>query len=815
LAPSDIKSSSFKDDQIDVADIARTIGRRWRRIALITVLATLYALFLVLGSHPQFVVTGSLYLGDAQSSAASAAADASGLDFLSDFQSVSDVETQIRLLQAHALVEQAVLETGLNATITPKTGGTMPFWRWRFVYGESLDAFAPPPDGLQVLYATMTDRGARGAVFDLVFDDAGQFHLCAGSCAGGKSVLAGAVNQPVAGAGVAFLLKPNAQGYVPAAGSDYTLTIEPVRAVAAKLLLGPLSISASGTGDSTPTKLADVSFQCGNPYQGQAFVDQLMEDFIATQLAWKTQSASATEDFVAGQLQKITTSLQVADEKLAAYQSKTGIVDVPANAQALIQQLAQYEVQRTTVLLQQEDLQQLGQSIAHPAGGLNPYLVSQSNDPQLAALSTQLASAEVQLAGAETQLTGNTDEVQTQQATIAKIEDAIRTLVQNDAAVAVRSLSNIDQLIQNFEAQLRTMPSEALKVVTLTRSSDVFGQLYVLLMQKEEEAEVSKAATIVDTRVVTPAEFPLNSISPKAALTVLTGLFLGLSAGIGLVLAQRALSSRFQSEDEVRRSYALPVYALIPLRSATENTAGIFSSRPQGPFAEAFRLLRGNLYQSTTDMKARVIMITSATSADGKTTVAANVSKILADDGKRVLLMDADLHRGRVHEPMKLRQVPGLAEWLVTGVRPNFQAPESQQFLVLTTGTLPPNPSELINEPVLAQIFASLREQFDYIIVDCPPLPTVVDTMSLSPYADLLLSVVNIAHTPRRAFAAHMETISTLERRSGMIINGVQTRASGYGYSAGYGYSYGYGAGDREQGWFVKMLDWLRRLWEG
>ena len=302
MGPLDSKSSSFRDDQIDVADIASTITRRWRLIALIAALATLYALYSVLIARPQFIVNGSLYLGEAQSSAGGAAADASGVNFLSDFQSISDVETQIRLLQAHALVEQAVMETGLNASITPKGGGAMPFWKWRFEYGESLDAFAPQPDDLQVLFATLPDRGSRGASFDLVFDAGGRFHLCAADCASHASVLTGTLNQPVAGAGVAFLLKKAADGNVPPAGSDYTLSIAPVRAVAAGLLAGPLAISSSGAGGSTPTKLADLSFQWSNPYQGQAFVDQLMQDFIATQLSWKTQSASATEDFVAGRM---------------------------------------------------------------------------------------------------------------------------------------------------------------------------------------------------------------------------------------------------------------------------------------------------------------------------------------------------------------------------------------------------------------------------------------------------------------------------------------------------------------------------------
>ncbi len=152
----------------------------------------------------------------------------------------------------------------------------------------------------------------------------------------------------------------------------------------------------------------------------------------------------------------------------------------------------------------------------------------------------------------------------------------------------------------------------------------------------------------------------------------------------------------------------------------------------------------------------------------------------------------------------------------MTTQRPTFQAAEAQRFLTLTTGTFPPNPSELINEQLLAQIFAALRKEFDYVIVDCPRLTTVVDTMTLAHYADFVLSVVNVAHTPRRAFAAHMETLGTLDRRQGMIINGVLRLTSRYGYVYGYGYSYGYGYGDRRNGgWLGRVSAWLKRLGEG
>jgi capsular exopolysaccharide synthesis family protein len=337
------------------------------------------------------------------------------------------------------------------------------------------------------------------------------------------------------------------------------------------------------------------------------------------------------------------------------------------------------------------------------------------------------------------------------------------------------------------------MPSEGLQVLTLTQASTVYGELYVLLMQKEEEAEVSKAATIVETRIVSPAVVPLDATKPKASLTILSGLLLGVSAGIGLVLAQRAISGSFQSDDDIRRSVHLPVYGLVPRLSRSETARGLLSERPQSPFSEAFRLLRSNLYQSASGRQSKVILISSAAPADGKTTISTNLAKFLADDAKRVVLIDADLHRGRVHEILKLNQTPGLTEWIVTTERPPLQPIEGQRFVVLPTGTFPPNPSELLNEPLLVDIFNALRAEFDYVIVDCPPLPAVSDTMPLGQNADLILSVVNINHTSRRAFMLHNETVATLDRRHGIIINGVIGSVYGYGYGDGYGYGYGYG----------------------
>lgn len=784
-------------DDIDLPDIGRSLRRQWRKIAIFAACTTFIALLVVLFSSPIFSLNGSLFFGNAQ--LLSTPQGNAGTNLLTSFQNINDVPTEVELIQSRALVEQAILETGLNVTVEPTDFEPLTYWRWRFEHGKSVDAFAPKPNGLKILYATLADPGSEGADFTLQFGQNGTYQILPGDGTG-AAVLSGSLRQPASGGGATMLVDTAIAGAAPPPpGSTYDVFITPAKSLADSLINGALTVTQGGTV-ANPTQTAEVEFLWSDPYQGQEFLNQLMRDFIATQLSWTTESASDTEQFVSSQLSKIQASLTDADNKLAAYQAQTGIMDVPTNAAAVVGQLSQYQVQRTTALLQQQSLQQLLASIDSGHGTVNPYLVTAAGDPVMAQLAGNLANAEVALQADSVQYTSQSPEMQAQQATISRTQSAIRTLIQNDEALAAANVSNLDTQISQYQDRLKSMPAQSLQIIELTQSSQVFGQLYVLLMQNEEEAEVSKAATIVDTRIVTPAEVPLYAQKPRASITVLAGLLLGLIGGVGLVLTQRVLSGRFHSEGDVRRGIRLPIFGLVPLRAKRELSAGILPTMSKNYFTESFRLLRSRLYQVAEGgpQNSKVVLVSSAETGDGKTTIAVNLAKSLADDGKRVLLLDADLHRGHLHEALRLPQSPGLSDWLTRREKANPLAVKGQSFAALPAGTYSANPSELLSDPMMATIFKALRADFDYIIVDCPPLPSVADTLILVKHADLALSVLFIERTPRSAFMAHLETMRPAEIRRGVVVNGLLGSAQ---YSMS---SYG-GLAPKRTGW--------RRLW--
>jgi len=765
-------------DTIDVGQILKILRRRAGIIAIMTFGAAFLALLHVLFTVPTFTASGTLYLGDAQSSGAAPSDSGSGLSFLGDYSNGSDVETQIELITAGALVKNALLETGLNAQITPAGAPKLTFWRWKLYDHGQTDSFLPGPDTLQALYAT-----TPGA-YHLVIGQNGSYRLYtrASLLHAGHFLLTGQLGKPASGNGVQMLVQPASDSYQATPGKAYDIDIAPPVALAQDLQGGALTVISGGSATS-PTKNAFLQFRWNNPYQGQQFVNQVMTDYIATQLSWQTQSASTTEDFVSTQLKNVSASLAEADEALAAYQSQTGVVDVPQNAQTIISQLAQYEQQRETLQLQQAALQQIEDGFEQSKGSLNPYLVNQADNTVPAELINSLSDEELKLSQLQATFTDATHDVQVEEAKVAEIKSAIRDTVRNDLAAANTNLDNLNQTIATLQNQLKLMPAESLKIVSLQRSSDVLGQLYVLLMKKQEEAQLSKAATIINTRIVTPADMPLGATAPKASITVLFGALVGLVAGIALAFGQRAFSGRFESEDQIRLSVPLPVYGAIPRRAKKEISNGIFDGSGYGPFFESFRLLRASISRIGEAGKPMVILIISAAKSDGKTTVATNLAKSLADDGRKVVLVDGDLHLSRLRS-LRSETALGLTDWIKTGNKPEIENWPDEKFKLLGAGSTTFRGRGQLSEDRLRPIFENLRADFDYIILDSPPLPTVSDGLLLGAFADLVLSVVSVSHTPRRSFNIHNELINTLNCPHGIIINEVD--AEYYGNNDAY-----------------------------
>lgn len=801
-------------DEIDLGALFQALKEGWRLPVLLGGIAASLAVVVVLFSKPVFDASGSLYLGSAEKSQSVSSGALSGFSLLSGLMQGSSMATQVDIVRSRSFVEQAILDSGINTEVWK--AGKQPgvrFWSW-LLGGHSLSIYAPPPSALRAVLADVTDPDLENVKLTVHFAAGGSYRVTKGT----QVVLEGRLGQPAVGPGIRMELRAVNPQYVPQPHARYRLRVKtPLSVYDAMTREGTLGVNqlgGSSGGAAKTTYIVGVNYKDPDPVAAQQFVESLMQAYLVKTHSWATGQAGATYDYLSAQMDKVRAALTAADSRLAHYKAQSGVIAVSAGAQALIKQEAKYETQRSQLKLQLYSLQQLGQQLSTPEVHVNPYILSSINDPVLNQLSGRLAAAQTKLSSLEKIYTPAAPQVVQILAEIQSIQSATSNLIGNQEKTAQQQLQSLDTLISQYQGKMGKFPQAELEVISLTRSSEVLGKLYMFLLQKQEEAAIHKASTITKNRILDTALVHDKPVTPKAKEDVFLFGLLGAFLGLGLVFGRFLLHPGFRSDEELRRHYPfLSLYGLLPDSGDISRTkANSFQlPDPRSGFGEAIRLLRSNLYLATFQGRGQVLMVSSATAGDGKSTVSYQLAAALAQDGKKVLVIDSDLRKPHLHEVFTVTQEPGLAGILAgrhsweESVR---QIKESAMDLI-TAGSIPPNPSEYIGTEHFAQMLTEMRPLYDYILLDTPPFPMVGDGLLIGRQADRILTVVRVNATPRKAYKEHLQGLISLEKPLGMIINGVRFNAT-YGY--GYGYHYGE-PGPAAKGWRRTLRGWLKKLW--
>ncbi|MGC9129163.1 MAG: GumC family protein, partial [Acidithiobacillus sp.] len=440
----------------------------------------------------------------------------------------------------------------------------------------------------------------------------------------GQTLLSGKIDQPAVGPELRLMLTAVQSSYIPAANTQYHIQISNALGVYKALAKSGAISVVRGTGagaDAAKTSyLVTFSVNSTDPFVAKRLTNALMQTYLNQTRSWSTEQAAATYDYLSRQLDKIRTALSNANARLASYQSKSGVIAVSAGAKEMIGQLADYETQRSQAKITLYGLQQVQKTLAQPGGTLNPYLFS-SKDPVMNSLATRLAEAQSKLIGLQKRYTAAAPQVVQAQADIASIRSAISALVQNQEKMATQQLQSIDAIIAQHQTDMGKYPHSELEVISLTRSSEVLGKLYMFLLEKQEEAAISKASTLTKNRILDTALIANLPVAPKAGREVALYGFLGVLLGLSIVFGRYLLHPGFRSDEELRRRYPfLPVYGLLPAaHAASRSKETIFSMpNPRSGYGEALRLLRGNFYLAVGEARGQVVAMTSAVPGDGK-----------------------------------------------------------------------------------------------------------------------------------------------------------------------------------------------------
>ncbi|MCL8249807.1 polysaccharide biosynthesis tyrosine autokinase [Aeromicrobium fastidiosum] len=322
--------------------------------------------------------------------------------------------------------------------------------------------------------------------------------------------------------------------------------------------------------------------------------------------------------------------------------------------------------------------------------------------------------------------------------------------------------------------------------------ADAVANVFVSYVAELETPPGKDQATIKAT-VVDQASLPTTPVSPNAMRNLALGLVLGLAIGVAIAVLRETLDSTIKSAGHLEKLVPAPIIGAISYDSDAIDTPLITNLDTYAPRSEAFRVLRTNLQFIDPDAHHKVFVVTSSLPGEGKTTTAANLALALAEGGEKVILVEGDLRRPKVAEYLRLESSVGLTTVLIgkLSLEDAIQTTANEDLHVLTSGSTPPNPAELLKSSSMAALITSLRETYDIVLIDAPPLLPVTDGALLAAQADGALLVVRHGKTTTDQVTLAVERLEAVGAAPvGVIFNRTPAKGGdGYGYGYGYGYA--------------------------
>lgn len=369
-------------------------------------------------------------------------------------------------------------------------------------------------------------------------------------------------------------------------------------------------------------------------------------------------------------------------------------------------------------------------------------------------------------------------------------EQALASL--DDATAELQA--KIDELqgqIDDLDQQIAGQPSDSL---TAQRQALVNQQ--ATFKGRMGELQVDAALTTGGVSDVRTAELPGDPVEPTPKRTLILALIAGLVLGVGAALLVDYLDESLSSAEDVAALGGPPVLAVVPAESPPDRRPIALSS-PNSFAVESYRGLRTNVLFLGLDRPLRVLQLTSALPGEGKTTTTSNLAVVLAGAGKQVVVVDADLRKPRLHDVFGAAPMPGLTEVILGHPIDDALRKIDENLYVLTAGSAPANPGEMLLSPRVAAVINELAARFDHVLIDSPPLIPVADAVAVSGAADGVLVVAQAKRTSKRALA---DALGRLEQVNANVLGVVLNRAAtGRAAYRGYGYGYGYGYTSRSK----------------
>lgn len=778
------RSNDTEDKSVTLRELVEKYLLYWRWLVLSVIVCLVAAWFYARYASPRYESVASILIEQENNSIAS-----EELGMLKDLGLTSGgsvLEDEIELFKSRSLMERVVNDLELNwkyDNLGTKTG---------LVRSE---LYANKPVRVRSVFADSM-LYHKSYAFDIFIDSEKSYKVIEGNGVKGKEVSYGAILSTPIGK---IIVEKSPEFQSKWVGKSIRISLIPVLDVA-----GQLQEQLSVQPASKDANILVLRIQGHNVEKNNAILDKVIAVHQENAISNKNAVVRNTTAFINDRMKFIAAELSDVEKQGEHYKSEHQLVDVTSDAAVYLGKEGDIEkkVVETSIEMNLADFmnevvrEQNGYEQLLPAnlGFKDPSvgeLIAQYNTLVLERNRLRESSGEKHpgVARIESQLAGLR----------SSLEASLRNM-RSSLQLQLRKLKSEEAI---YQSKIATIPQFEREYRDILRQQQIKESLYLFLLQKREQNEISLAATVANSRIIDAAYSTGIPISPKKKIIYLIALFIGLLIPIAAIYLKNLLNNKITTREDMQGT-DLTILGDIPETKKPEELMAL--NHPHSGIAEAFRVLRANLsfVLPSDGNEAKVISITSSISGEGKSSTSVNLAFIYAAIGKKVLLMGLDLRKPRLKDVLDLDRTQGLSNYLVNESLKKEDlilkaSMMNQSIDVILAGDIPPNPSELLLSQRLDELMAELKKDYDYIILDNAPVGLVVDTITTNRFADATLYLIRSGKVDKRFLDRIVELKNQAKLKNMyVLLNAVKKANATY-------YTYGYGENMPKKKWWKRL----------
>ena len=528
--------------------------------------------------------------------------------------------------------------------------------------------------------------------------------------------------------------------------------------------------------------ILEVSMKVNNRQKGVDYLNTLVDTYIDDELGRKNSTASKTINFINNQIMLMSDSLNQVENRLEEFKKSNATLTLSNEGNNYLQLGQSYDQGKSQLRLQNQYLNDLERYINHD--NLEEIYIPSSiglNDPNLNRSVRELVDLQLKIKSVSNL---NNPIVASYQQRIALLKGSVLENIKSLRSANNYAIREFDRRMGTLNTTLRDLPTAEKEFVNIQRNYNLSEDLYLFLMQKKTEAGIALASNEIDYRVVNEARAEYRPVRPKPMFNYALALIAGFLLPLGFIFTKELLNNKVTSKEDLLKLTPIPYLGMIARNRGKEKL--IYNGNARVEVAESFRTIRSNLRYmlGTDDGKGKCFLLTSSVSSEGKSFCSNNLAYVFSNFGKKVILVNADMRKENQYEIFGVENTIGLSDYLA-GFKSKdliIHRSELPNLSIIPSGGIPPNPSELLITGKFEELIKELKEEFDYVVVDTPPIGILADALELMSTSDVNIFVARQNYTLKQHIRDANQVYQTIQiKNMAILFNDVDVTKKQYG----------------------------------